>query len=77
MKLYTTGEIIINPTPLHFGRSFYICYNIDCINNVMKKKKLQKILKGETPANIIKTLEEYKLNGLGETVNDSRASQNL
>ena len=58
MKLYDTGEIIINPTTGHFGRSTYICYNIECINKILKKKKLQKILKGEVPAKIIEYLEK-------------------
>jgi hypothetical protein len=58
MKLYDTGEIIINPTIRHFGRSSYICYNIECINKILKKKKLQKILKGEVPAKIIEYLEK-------------------
>jgi uncharacterized protein len=58
MKLYDTGEIIINPTSRHFGRSFYICYNIECVNKILKKKKLQKILKREVPAEIIEYLEK-------------------
>lgn len=52
MKLHDTGEVIIQPTPEHFGRSFYICYNIECVDKVLKKKKLQKILKREIPAAI-------------------------
>jgi len=58
MKLYDTGEIIINPKSMHFGRSFYICYNIECINKILKKKKLQKILKTKAPAEIIEYLEK-------------------
>lgn len=58
MKLYDTEEIIINPSTRHFGRSAYICYNIDCVNKILKKKKLQKILKREVPAEIIEHLEK-------------------
>ena len=60
MRLYDTGEIIINPTSIHFGRSFYICYNIECINKILKKKKLQKIIKREVPAKIIEYLEKVE-----------------
>jgi len=59
LKLYDTGEAIINPSSGHFGRSFYICYNIECINKTLKKKKLQRILKKEVPKNIIEFLEGY------------------
>ena len=52
MKLYDTNEIIINPSSRDFGRSSYICYNIECVNKILKKKKLQKILKREVPAEI-------------------------
>lgn len=38
-------QIKINPDNKTFGRSAYLCYNIECINNVFKKKRLQKILK--------------------------------
>ncbi len=60
MKLHDTGEIIINPTSRDFGRSLYICYNIECVNKSLKKKKLQKILKKEVPEEIIKYLEKVK-----------------
>jgi len=58
MKLYSTGEVIFNPNSKHFGRSSYVCYNIECINKALKKKRLQKTLKSEVPANIIEFLEK-------------------
>jgi len=58
MKLYDTGEIIINPTSRHFGRSYYVCCNIECVNKILKKKKIHKILKREVPAEIIEYLEK-------------------
>ncbi len=58
MKLYDTGELIINPSSRHFGRSVYVCYNIECINKIIKKKKLQKILKREVPTQIIEYLKK-------------------
>jgi len=61
MKLHDTNEIIINPTSGHFGRSLYVCYNINCIQIILKKKKIQKILKREVPADIIAYLEKAEL----------------
>lgn len=58
MKLYDTGEIIINPTSRHFGRSCYICYNIECISKIIKRKKLQKIFKKEVSEEITGYLEK-------------------
>jgi len=58
MKLYDTGEIKVNPSSRHFGRSLYICYNIECVNKILKKKRLQKIIKREVPAEIIEYLEK-------------------
>jgi hypothetical protein len=62
MKLYNTNEIILNPTSRHFGRSVYVCYNIECIKEILKKKKLQKILKREVPAEIIEYLKKWDNN---------------
>lgn len=56
MKLYTTGEVILNPKPIHFGRSAYICCNIDCVNIMIKKKKLQKSLRKEVPQDLIQRI---------------------
>jgi len=73
MKLHDTGEIIINPTSRHFGRSLYICYNIECVNITQKKKKLQKLFKKEVPEKIIQHLEYEKV----KINNDSREGQNI
>ncbi len=45
MKEHSCGDIIVQPTNNRFGRSLYICKNIDCINNAFKKMKIFKILK--------------------------------
>ncbi|MDD3437451.1 MAG: YlxR family protein [Candidatus Gastranaerophilales bacterium] len=42
-----TGEIFINPNSKIFGRSVYLCYNISCIENSLKKNKLGKFLKSK------------------------------
>lgn len=40
-----SGEIFVNPNSKIFGRSVYLCYNDTCIENSLKKNKLQKFLK--------------------------------
>lgn len=42
---HSTGKIFINPDSKIFGRSVYLCYNNTCIENSLKKNKLQKFLK--------------------------------
>ena len=36
---------MINPNSKTFGRSAYLCYNKNCIEDAFKKNKLGKILK--------------------------------
>lgn len=42
---HKSGEVFINPNSKIFGRSVYLCYNNTCIENSLKKNKLQKFLK--------------------------------
>ena len=51
-KEHTSGDIVVLPDSKTFGRSVYLCYNENCINNAFKKNKLNKMLK--TGANINK-----------------------
>ena len=44
-KNHVNGEVIINPNSKIFGRSAYLCYNNQCIENALKKNKLNKALK--------------------------------
>ena len=44
-KEYLTGKVIVNPDSKTFGRSVYLCYNQNCIEQAMKKKKINRILK--------------------------------
>jgi hypothetical protein len=55
-KEHNTGNVIINPNSLTFGRSVYICYNQNCIDNAFKKNKINKVLK--TNADIDKSVLE-------------------
>ena len=42
---HATNSLVINGNSKVFGRSAYLCYNNTCIENALKKNKLQKILK--------------------------------
>lgn len=39
------GEVIVNGNSKTFGRSAYLCYNIDCVENAFKKDRLKKALR--------------------------------
>ena len=40
-----TGRLFINPNSKIFGRSAYLCYNQSCIEQALKKNKLNRVLK--------------------------------
>ena len=44
-KEHQSGEIVVNPDSLTFGRSAYLCYNQNCIEKALKKNRLNKVLK--------------------------------
>ena len=44
-KEHSTGEVVVNPNSKTFGRSAYLCYNQDCIEQALKKKKINRVLK--------------------------------
>lgn len=44
-KEYSTGKLVLNPDSVTFGRSAYLCYNQNCIEQALKKKKINKALK--------------------------------
>ena len=44
-KDHLTGEIVLNPNSKIFGRSAYLCYNQSCIEQALKKNKLNRVLK--------------------------------
>ena len=49
---HSSGEVIINPNSLTFGRSVYLCYNESCIEAAFKKNKLAKHLKTSVPCEL-------------------------
>ena len=44
-KEHATGEIFVKPSSKIFGRSAYLCYNQSCIEQALKKNKLNRVLK--------------------------------
>ena len=44
-KEFLTGKVIVNPDSKTFGRSVYLCYNQNCIEQALKKNRLGKALK--------------------------------
>ena len=44
-KEHTTGKPIVNPDSKTFGRSVYLCYNQSCIEQAIKKNRINKVLK--------------------------------
>lgn len=44
-KNFSDGRIILNPDSKIFGRSAYLCYNQNCIENALKKSRLNRALK--------------------------------
>ena len=46
------GNVVITPNSKIFGRSAYLCYNKNCIDNALKKDKLKRLLKYTGNANL-------------------------
>ena len=44
-KDHKTGEIVKSPDSKVFGRSAYLCYNQNCIEQALKKRKINRALK--------------------------------
>lgn len=54
------GMLKINPNSKELGRSVYVCKNLDCIKNLIKKKKLKTALKYSNMDEISRIEEELK-----------------
>lgn len=50
-KEKSSGKVVIAPNSKTFGRSVYLCYNQDCIDNAFKKSRINKVLKTNTNIN--------------------------
>ncbi|MGM9994146.1 MAG: YlxR family protein [Candidatus Avigastranaerophilus sp.] len=51
-KDFETGGIFINTDNKIHGRSVYICKNIECLENSLKRKRIENSLKAVLPENI-------------------------
>ena len=49
-KEHIAEELVLNPNSKIFGRSVYLCYNQNCIENAFKKSKINKVLKSKKQA---------------------------
>ena len=55
----SSGEFFLNPNSKIFGRSAYLCYNNSCIKEILKKNKLEKVLKSANTKDLRLRLEEF------------------
>ena len=60
-KEHKSGNAVINPNSVTFGRSAYLCYNQECINKAMKG--LNKSLKLKLTKDGLKGLLDGQLKG--------------
>jgi hypothetical protein len=51
-KNFLTGEIKINNNSEIQGRSVYLCKNVNCLENALKKKKIEHFLKSNVPESL-------------------------
>ena len=51
-KDHKTGEIVINNDNIATGRSIYVCKNKQCVQNILKKKRIESSLKAVIPDDI-------------------------
>ena len=54
-------NVVLNPDSKTFGRSAYLCYNQNCIENAFKKNKINRVLKTNTQIDkeaVVKLLDE-------------------
>ncbi|SHG56857.1 hypothetical protein SAMN02745221_00492 [Thermosyntropha lipolytica DSM 11003] len=52
------GEIAVDPTGKKSGRGAYICPRLECLNQAIKGKRLQKALEHDIPDEVISSLQK-------------------
>lgn len=52
------GEIVIDPTGKKAGRGAYICNDLDCLNKVIKSKRLERNLETAISPEVYEQLKE-------------------
>lgn len=61
MKKHDSCEVLVNPGSKVFGRSSYLCYNNECMQIAIKKKRFARTLKTEISANTIDKIKNLCL----------------
>ena len=54
------NSLKINPSSKELGRSLYVCKNIDCVKNLIKKKRIKSALKYLNAQEIARVEEELR-----------------
>uniref|UniRef100_A0A7C2I399 YlxR family protein n=1 Tax=Ammonifex degensii TaxID=42838 RepID=A0A7C2I399_9THEO len=52
------AEILVDPTGKKSGRGAYICFAERCLNEAVKKKRLERALEQVVPEEVIETIRE-------------------
>jgi len=52
------GDCGIDPSGKKSGRGFYLCYQMECLNNAIKRKKFDKYMDKENSLDLINELKE-------------------
>ena len=60
------GEIEIDKTGKKSGRGAYLCGNVECLENALRKNNLNKSLKQNIPLKTLDELREAFLNNIDE-----------
>jgi hypothetical protein len=58
LKCHKTQQLILQPDANSFGRSLYLCPKTDCLNQILKKKRIQRVLKTDLPEEIIENIKD-------------------
>jgi len=57
LRQHNTGDIFIMPDSKKFGRSVYLCKNIECLNAALKKKRLHKMLHSQINQGVLEQIQ--------------------
>ena len=52
------GDIIVDPTGKKAGRGAYVCPSLDCLNQAIKSKRLEKALARPVGPEVLELLQE-------------------
>lgn len=52
------GEVLIDPTGKKAGRGAYLCAQVACLEQAIKRKSLQRALEHDLPEEVVNSLKE-------------------